>query len=219
MDIYRTEEEQVAALKKWWASNGKSLIIGIILALSLVFGWKSWQQRVLDEKDAASMLYQQLLQASMAEPMTEESRSSVRYMAGKLKTDFDDTQYGVFAALYLAREAVVANELAAAETELNWALTHAISPELKAIVTIRLAKVLAALGRHDEGIKRLDGQMANTFLSLADEAKGDIYMEKDDKNAAREAYIRAYKGSDETPGRRELLRIKLSSLGVFAEDL
>jgi len=35
---HRTEEEQVAALKQWWNDNGNSLIIGVGLALALVFG-------------------------------------------------------------------------------------------------------------------------------------------------------------------------------------
>ena len=32
MDVYKTEEEQVEAIKKWWQENGKSIIAGVVIA-------------------------------------------------------------------------------------------------------------------------------------------------------------------------------------------
>ena len=40
----RTEEEQVEALKSWWKENGKSLIMGVVIAVAAVFGWRGWNQ-------------------------------------------------------------------------------------------------------------------------------------------------------------------------------
>ena len=39
----RTEEEQIEAIKQWWKKNGSSLLIGVGLALAIVFGWQAWQ--------------------------------------------------------------------------------------------------------------------------------------------------------------------------------
>ena len=39
----RTEEEQIEAIKRWWKKNGSSLLLGIALALAIVFGWQAWQ--------------------------------------------------------------------------------------------------------------------------------------------------------------------------------
>lgn len=57
---HRTEEEQVAALKQWWKDNGNSLIIGVGLALAVVFGWKiegketqTRQKEKIRDKDTA----------------------------------------------------------------------------------------------------------------------------------------------------------------------
>ena len=43
MDTYRTEEEQVEAIRHWWDENGRSIIISIVLALAAGFGWQAWK--------------------------------------------------------------------------------------------------------------------------------------------------------------------------------
>ena len=62
----RTEEEQVQALKNWWNENGKSLLLWIAVALAAVFGWKGWQQQQAVEAENASVLYQNLLDATVS---------------------------------------------------------------------------------------------------------------------------------------------------------
>ncbi|MEX2327847.1 MAG: tetratricopeptide repeat protein, partial [Pseudomonadales bacterium] len=41
-----TDEEQIEAIKKWWDENGKSILIGIVLALGGVFGYQAWDNHV-----------------------------------------------------------------------------------------------------------------------------------------------------------------------------
>jgi len=43
MEVYETEEQQVEAVKKWWKENGTSLIIGAVIGLSAIGGWKYYQ--------------------------------------------------------------------------------------------------------------------------------------------------------------------------------
>ena len=38
MESYRTEEEQVEALKRWWDENGRSTMTAVVLALVAGFG-------------------------------------------------------------------------------------------------------------------------------------------------------------------------------------
>ena len=60
MEIYETEEEQVAALKDWWKENGTSVITGVIAAVLIVAGWNFWQSHQKDKMSQASTVYQQL---------------------------------------------------------------------------------------------------------------------------------------------------------------
>ena len=64
MDVYKTEEEQVEAIKKWWSENGKSIIAGIIIGIAAIFGWRGYENHTAMQAKAASMLYEQLLVAS-----------------------------------------------------------------------------------------------------------------------------------------------------------
>merc|ERR1712000_353720 len=41
----RTDEEQAEALKKWWADNGKSLLITVLIAGGGFFGWNTWKEK------------------------------------------------------------------------------------------------------------------------------------------------------------------------------
>ena len=37
---YETEEQQVEAIKKWWKANGNTLIIGAVVGLAGLWGWR-----------------------------------------------------------------------------------------------------------------------------------------------------------------------------------
>ena len=44
MESYRTEEEQVEALRRWWNENGRSTLFVIVVVLAGTFGWQGWQR-------------------------------------------------------------------------------------------------------------------------------------------------------------------------------
>ena len=64
MEVYRTEEEQIEAIKRWWKDNGNGILMGIGLAIALVFGWQSWQQNSRSKGEAASTLFNQMQDAA-----------------------------------------------------------------------------------------------------------------------------------------------------------
>ena len=64
MESYRTEEEQVEALRRWWDENGRSTLVTIVLVLAATFGWQGWQRYDAQRMDSASDLYQQMLEAA-----------------------------------------------------------------------------------------------------------------------------------------------------------
>ena len=64
MDVYTTEEQQIEAIKKWWKTNGNSVLIGIALAITAVLGWQTWNQNKEANQEAAAMMYGQLVEAA-----------------------------------------------------------------------------------------------------------------------------------------------------------
>lgn len=203
MEVYKTEEEQLEALKKWFRDNGRHLITGALVAAVAAFGIYSWQQRQQHRADTASLEYQNLLQAAriidanaMSGAATDankrkEQLATARHLAETLKTEFESSTYAQFAALLKAKLAVDENDLAQAETELQWVLKHKPSADIKALTQLRLARVLHAKGDDNAALAQLDEAAAGGFASAYLQLKGDIAQARGDIEAARAAYLRA----------------------------
>jgi len=214
---HRTEEEQVAALKQWWKDNGNSLIIGVGLALAVVFGWKMYQQDVENTKNEASMLYQQLLEVAIGENISEESASTADFIANKLKDEFEGSEYARYSALFLAKSAVSKNDLDAAEAELRWVLNTNAESSLSKLVKGRLARVLDAQGKKEDALALLDDKNAGEYAAMYLEIIGDIHNRAGDIESAKSAYTEAYKAMKESGAQRPMLTLKMADLGISEE--
>ena len=60
MATYETEEEQLEALKKWWKENGRSILLGLLLGVLIIAGWRGWQAYQANRAESASTLYEQM---------------------------------------------------------------------------------------------------------------------------------------------------------------
>ncbi|MEX2489752.1 MAG: tetratricopeptide repeat protein [Pseudomonadales bacterium] len=190
----RTEEEQLEAVKNWVKENGMSLVLGITLALGGVFGYQAWQTSVRETGEEASALYDDLVATvvvNQGQELGEEQVSTARFLADQLKSDYQDTTYGHFAAMFMSRVAIEQGDLERAEAELKWALDHDVDTSLAHIVRPRLAAVLLAQGNPEGALALLEGIDAGAYTSSYEEVKGDIFLELGREDAAREAYQKA----------------------------
>jgi predicted negative regulator of RcsB-dependent stress response len=215
VESYRTEEEQVEALQKWWQENSKSTIAAIVFALAAGYGWQGWQQHRVEQAENASAIYQDLLEAvniSTASALNEEQAITARHLANSLKSDFSSTSYAQFAALQLAKLAVNDGDLEAAEAELRWVLTQNPADEVHKVAQLRLARVVASGGNAQGGLDML-AINAGAFEAVYAEARGDIYIQMQQPQQALSAYQEAashnqLNGAANTPA----LDLKLQSL-------
>ncbi len=176
-------------LRRWWQENGRSTIAAIILALGVGFGWQAWKQYQQQGRESASAAYQQLLQAMSTPGMTVAQESEPARLAEQLKADFPDSAYARFAALQLARAAVVRGDLAQAQTQLRWVLDAAPADSDEALVArMRLARVLAAAGDNAQALQMLDAGEPGSYAAAYAMARGDILLADGQRDAAREAY-------------------------------
>jgi predicted negative regulator of RcsB-dependent stress response len=194
VESYRTEEEQVEALRKWWQENSKSIFAAIALALAASFGWQSWQDHRSTQAESASAVYQDMLDAVnvlTAAPAGAEQAATVRHLAGTLKTDYPGSTYAQFAALHLAKMAVAENDLDTAEEELRWVLTTGPAQEIKQLTQLRLARVKAAQGDTTTALAILETEDSGSYAASYAEVEGDVYMQLGESDQARAAYERA----------------------------
>ena len=211
----RTEEEQVEALKKWWQENGKSLVLGVLLAGAIIFAWKGWQNSQQVKAETAAALYQNLIQAvalASAPQATEEQKSTAAHLAGNLKADFDDTAYARFGALLNARLLLDAGDKDAAIAEFDWVLSQSEDPVMTVVTTMRKARVLASKGDVAAAIALLNGVSSDAFQVSLMELKGDLQLKNNEPVKARASYQQALDlAGDEA---RPILVMKLDNLAV-----
>ena len=206
-----TEEEQIELLKKWWNENGKAIVIGVVTAVVLFLGWQTWHSHQQARNEAAADIFQQMITAA------ESSDGAVKAveLAEQLRKDYSATVYGVFAALQLAKDAVVANNLPRAVMLLEWAQSQHPDASLQPLISFRLAKVQYAQGDLDKALASLSGiKDGSEWLVAAAELRGDILQAQEKPDAARESYKVAIKALDASGDQeqRTNLEIKLSGL-------
>lgn len=213
MSEMRTEEEQVEALKEWWKENGKSIVIAVAVALSGVFGWKTWQQNQHNAAEAASISYQNLLDsvAAVQRNSADESyQATSAHLAAQLKTEYAATEYARFAALLMAK--VYADQEKYSETlqELDWVLANQPSAEMKNVTLLRKARVFLVQGEAQKGLEVLKLISHDAFAAEKNELEGDLLVVSGNKAEARAAYQRAIDSSQAQSN--PLLVIKLEDL-------
>lgn len=185
-----TEDEQIAQIKDWWQRNGKPLLTGGVLALALVFGWKGWQEYQSTQAQTASLIYQQLLETSL----TAEGKpdvAKVAELAGKLKSEHAGSHYAQYAALFVAKVAVESGKLDDAAAELKALADKPVDATVAELARQRLARVLAAQGKVEDGLKLLDGEADKAWLASREELKGDLLVQLGRTDDAHAAYQKA----------------------------
>lgn len=211
----RTEEEQVQALKAWWDENGKSLLLGIAVALAAVLGWKGWQQQQATHADNASILYQNLLDSVVGAigPQQDEAKlATANHLHDQLKADYEGTAYANYAALIMARVAVDQGELTKAVAELDWALANQPTESMFILATMRKARILADQGDVDKSLSLVGSLPVGGYAVSLNELKGDLFLLKGDIELARQSYQKAFDAT--TANNRPVLEMKLNDLAA-----
>lgn len=186
----QTEEEQIAQIKDWWQRNGKPLLTGGVLALAVVIGWQGWQNYQAGQAQGASALYQQLLESSLPQA-GQVDPAKVSELAEKLKSEYAGTHYAQYGSLFVAKVAVESGKLDDAAAELKAVLDKPVDANLAELARQRLARVLAAQGKLEEGLKLLEGDADQVYLASREELKGDLLVQLGKADEARAAYEKA----------------------------
>lgn len=208
MDVYRTEEEQVEAIKKWWHENGKSIVAGIVIGITAIFGWRAYQNHTAMQAEAASILYEQMLVASR-----ESDTENIRVYANRIITDYKSGTYAIFATLMLAKLTAESGNLEQAETHLRWVLENNSRSEFEHIARLRLARVLISGDKLDHAANTLNVSNPGEFNARYEELRGDIFVKQGKTEEARQAYQKSLANSVATEGAQSVLQMKLDDLG------
>jgi len=207
---YETEEQQVEALKEWWAENGKAIVAGVVLGGVAIGGWGWWQSHTEAQAIAASDGFSNTMLA-----VESSDADTVSSLADTLQDDHGGTLYASYASLAAARVAVENDQLDEAASRLDWVSDNAPNDEVKLIASVRLARILGAQEKAAEGLKRLPKSYSDAFTGLVEEARGDLHLLAGDLDQARSAYEKA-QGSENVAD-PQALSMKLNELATVKD--
>ncbi|MEO6170549.1 MAG: tetratricopeptide repeat protein [Lysobacter sp.] len=196
------EHEQSERVLAWLRQNGMGLVLGIVLGLAAIGGWKWWQQHQHSQLLADADRYQAVVSAiGKGEP-------DVDARLGQLQNDL----YADLAGLELAAKQVRAGENDSAIKTLR--AIEAGDPAMADIVQQRLARLLVEAGKADEALTLLEGSSS----AMALEVRGDAQYALGNADQARATYDEALTKMDVASPRRKLLELKLIEVGGTPAD-
>ncbi|MCY7294586.1 YfgM family protein [Alteromonas sp. a30] len=201
MDQFRTEEEQVEAIKKFWKENGAAIVLGAVLGFGGLWGWRYYNAEQLASQEQASNAYESAVRSL---GQSQEAFTEVKAFVD----ENNESSYAVMAALRLAKEAVERGDLSEAQKQLEWVTNSQADIVIKDIALLRLARVQAEQENFSAAQASLNKIVSESYLAQVEEIKGDIYRKQGMFDEAEKAYTAAL-GSDET---NDLLQMKLDDL-------
>ncbi|MFQ7390156.1 MAG: YfgM family protein [Escherichia sp.] len=200
MELYNNENDQVDALKRFFAENGKALAVGVILGVGALVGWRYWTSHQLDTARGSSLAYENAISALKAD------KPEALNAAQKFAADSKNT-YGAFASLELAQR-LLRKTIANAEKQLQQGLP--LSDNLKSVINMRLARVQLQLKQPDAALKTLDAVKGEGWTAIIADLRGEILLSKaiSRAKAAWEAGAKAM-----LAGARKM-RMKINNLSI-----
>lgn len=214
-----SEEEQLDNLKSFSKKYGSALIIGILIALIAFLGWQYWQKKTLAENQTRTAKVQQLMDQAQAAESNPDALNNLYAAADKIVKDAPDSIQAIQVEFMLAKIAYDKDDYAGAEKSLKKIETTKINDEgLVQLIKLRLSNAQLAQKKYDEALKTLSSVTDPAFKATAEEARGDVYVAKNDIASARKAYQSAWDVLLERKQERQILQIKLESVGVLVDD-
>lgn len=202
MERFETEEQQVEAIKRFWKENGIAIIVGAVLGLGGLYGWRYYNDTQIGAKEQASKSYEEVVASlsnadkSVAEKFVSES----------------DSGYSTLTALQLAKLSVDENDLEGAAAHLTKVAQTAKDEAIKSIANIRLARIQAELKQYDLALTTLASVSQDAFKAQTQEVKGDILLAQGNFDGARAAYTESLSADENN----QLIKMKLDNLAVAA---
>ena len=182
MEIYQTEEQQVEAIKSYWQQNGNTIIAGVALGFAGFIGFNLYQDNKFEEELIVSDNYQKLIEQSGKDAKAFTANGE------KFISENGNNSYVSLTALALAKESASHKDWQQVQKQLTTAIESAPTDGIKAIASLRLARVQVQLEQYSDALATLNSKLPESFTAAIEEIKGDAYLQQGKNDLARSAY-------------------------------
>ena len=183
MSVYMTEEEQLQAIKKWWLRYNTPILVVLSLIMLAVAGYRYWNWHEEKRLTQASTAYDHLMVS-----FSEHHNKEVRSYANQLIKNYDQTVYADAARMTLAKLYVEKEDNKRAIDLLGAVVSNSKVPALKQVAKIRIARLLVSQKSYDQALNELSVVDDNAYMTIVNELKGDIFVEKGEYQQAMTSY-------------------------------
>ncbi|WP_027966041.1 YfgM family protein [Halomonas halocynthiae] len=209
-----SDEEQLEAIKRWWKENGTSLVVGVAVAAAGIFGWKAWQQYQLNQSEAASQRYQELLSLSRESDLDAKSRERAHLLIDELEEQHDSTLYADLGRFIEVRLAVDNGNISDAMAPLNTIANSSKHPYMQGVARLRLARLQLAQNDADAALATLDTEIPSALAAIQLELRGDTFLALAQHEKAATSWREALTLNADNDQAQYAIRLKLDDLGV-----
>lgn len=204
MEVYSNENEQVDALKNFFAQNGKALVVGVVLGVGALLGWRYWSNHQDSGSREVSASYQQVTSA------LDATKPASLDAVAKFASENSNT-YGALASLDLAKRYIDNNQLDKAVEQLQSGLKSTKDANLQAVLNLRLARIQLQQKQPDAVLKTLESVKGDGWTAIVADVRGEALLSKGDTKGARDAWSKGI-ASDASSTLKEMLQMKVNNL-------
>lgn len=206
------EQEQIEALKAWWAKYG-NLIMGVLTVVLLaVASWQAWNWYQRSQGTQAAGYFEALQGAARQGNAAQAGNASET-----LRSKFASTAYAPRGALMAAKAFVDAGEVERARAELQWVVDERKSDPLAAVARIRLAGILLDEKQFDAALALVNEPAPSGYEALYADRRGDVLYAQGNIDAARAAWQNALELlGPQNAAMQPVVQLKIDALGGAA---
>lgn len=202
------EQEQVDALRAWWKENGTWLLAALVIAAAAFAGMRIWQSWQAGKAAGAATLY-----AQVEQQMGSNDAKRIANAAQAVVDQYPSSAYASRAELLAAQASMHAKNSDQARMQLQWVIDNASEEGLQSVARLKLAALLLDEKKYEEALGLLASKHPAAFDALYADLKGDVLLAQGKKDEARVAYQAAFDKIDATNTYRNLIQMKLDSVG------
>ena len=203
MEQFATEEQQVEAIKRFWKENGVAIIIGAVLGLSALWGWRYYSESQIIAKEAASLEYQAVVESLQNDTGLERATA--------FASEYADSGYAPLMGLILAQQSIDNNDFDQALGHLNATVSHG-DEAVNNLAYLRIARIQLAQNNAIQALDTAAKIVGEAFTTQVQTIKGDAYSLQADFAKARLAYSAAVDADENN----RTAKMKLDNLAVAA---
>lgn len=202
------QQEQLAALKAFWATNRKwitSILIILVIVSVTTTGWKFYAGN--RQLQASKLL------SSVQEAVEEQKIDDAILITNELAKKYSSYPQRGLAGLVLSKALVFDDRQEEAEKQLRSLVN--IDSDVSWVARVRLAGLLLDMNKPVEALDILPEKIPPIWTGIVSDRRGDVLMALGKKAEARSAWVRALEvySSDRAEGvARNMIMMKLATI-------